>query len=335
MLSPKASGRRGFTLIELLVVIAIIAILIGLLLPAVQKVRDAAARSTCQNNLHQLALAVHNYHDSTGRMPYNGDPRDNTGCCYRTENATATPPVLPSRYWSWIARMLPHVEQGPLYTAGGLNNSPETVQSSPEGLAFVNNHFKTVKCPADKTQEIRTGVANYPGSARVGSTSYKGVSGHNWNSINTTPTGHPPESHGWNNAPPIYGGNGLDNGNGIFYRSDVKRKLRLEHITDGTSNTFMIGEDVAIHNIHNAWAYSNGANGTCAIPLNNAINPGQPGFNSPGTWQLVYSFRSYHTGGANFALADGSVRFVRDSIALPNYWAAASIDGKETLGLDN
>ena len=96
----------------------------------------------------------------------------------------------------------------------------------------------------------------------------------------------------------------------------------------------MIGEDLGERNIPNAWSYSNGANGTCSIPLNNAMTPGQPGYNLPGDWPNVYSFRSNHTQGANFAMADGSVRFVRDSIPLDNYRAAASIDGKETLNLD-
>ena len=157
--------------------IAIIAVLIGLLLPAVQKVREAAARSACSNDLHQLALAVHNYQDSVGRIPYNGDPVGNAGCCW---NYAAGPPETGSRKWSWIARMLPHIEQGPLHSTYGMGGAPEPLQGSVAGEGFVNGFFKTVKCPADKTIEIRTGVANHPGTPAVGSTSYKGVSGGNW-----------------------------------------------------------------------------------------------------------------------------------------------------------
>src|SRR5438270_3870640 len=99
--------RRGFTLIELLVVIAIIAILIGLLLPAVQKVRDAAARSSCQNNLKQLGIAVHAYHDSNRFFP------TSAGAGY-SYNATSP------NCWSWMAHILPHVEQDSLYKGLGL-----------------------------------------------------------------------------------------------------------------------------------------------------------------------------------------------------------------------
>ena len=308
MSPPK--NRRGFTLIELLVVIAIIAILIGLLLPAVQKVREAAARMSCSNNLKQLGIAVHSYHDAQGRLPYNGDPVANSGCCWNTG----------ARQYSFLARMLPYIEQDNLFRVGGLGTSPEAVMGSAPAVAMGGTSIKSFNCPSDTTPNLRTGVANHPGGQSVASTSYKGVSGSNWcwgSWVNTGPTGNC---------------NGLDLGDGIFWRSDFRRPLRLVQITDGTSNTLMIGEDMGSNNIHNAWYYANGANGTCSIPLNTAVTPQElAAQGGAGNWPNVYSFRSRHTGGANFAIADGSVRFVSQSINLATYRAASTHSGGEVI----
>ncbi|MBM3981743.1 MAG: DUF1559 domain-containing protein [Planctomycetes bacterium] len=306
---PK--NRRGFTLIELLVVIAIIAILIGLLLPAVQKVREAAARMSCSNNLKQLGVAVHSFNDANGRMPHNGDPVANSGCCWGTG----------ARQYSFLARILPYMEQDNLHRTV-FASSPELTMGTGQGVTLGNTFVKTFKCPSDTTQDLRTGVANHPGRQSVASTSYKGVSGKNW------------AWGSWTlNSGGAYGTNGLDTGDGLFYRSDFRRPLTLAQITgaDGAANTLMIGEDIGALNIHNAWYYANGANGTACVPLNNAMVAGQPGFNNPGDWPNVYSFRSRHTNGGNFCLADGSVKFVSSSIDLNTYRNAASWNGGETL----
>jgi len=298
--------RSAFTLIELLVVIAIIAILIGLLLPAVQKVREAAARMSCTNNLKQLAIAAHSFHDSNNRFPYNGDNIRNSGCCYTTGYT----------HWSWLARSLPYIEQNNRYTHLGVDQTPLSSVLGNLGLPTI----KTFRCPSDETEDVRTDRANFPGGTAIGTTSYKGVSGNNWawGSYTFTP-------------PAPYTTDGLDNGNGIFWRSDYKRTLKMVNIADGTSNTLMVGEDIGRLNIHNAWPYSNTAVGTCAIPLNNALVAGQPGYGNPSDWPNVYSFRSRHSGGANFALADGSVRFVSQTIDIAVYRAAASYDGGEVV----
>jgi prepilin-type N-terminal cleavage/methylation domain-containing protein/prepilin-type processing-associated H-X9-DG protein len=309
-MSPISRRRVAFTLIELLVVIAIIAILIGLLLPAVQKVREAAARMQCQNNLKQLGIAVHSYHDALGRFPFNGDPVTNSGCCY----------AVGARQWSWMARILPYIEQENRFRQLGLANSPEA--SFDQVLTLLGEPMiRTFKCPSDETPDIRTNLANFPGGTPAGVTSYKGVAGGNW---------------AWGSfqfSDPLMGNNGLDNGNGIFWRRDVIRRLKMEQILDGTSNTLMIGEDIGRLNIHNGWMYSNGSTGTCAIPLNNALQAGQPGFNNPGDWGNVYSFRSRHTGGANFAMADGGVRFVPQTIDIVLYRNLASHSGGEVVNL--
>jgi prepilin-type N-terminal cleavage/methylation domain-containing protein/prepilin-type processing-associated H-X9-DG protein len=296
--------RGGFTLIELLVVIAIIAILIALLVPAVQKVREAAARTQCVNNLKQLGLATHGYHDANKKMPSN-----------RTPNTYGYD--INGSSWSWLSRILPYVEQGPLYTQGNLANFPTFASN----LTVYGTQITVFQCPSDDSSKVaRTDRANTGGYA-CGSTNYRGVSGSNWawgSYTNTGPSGN---------------NNGLDVGDGIFYRSDDGRPLTLLGITDGTSNTLMIGEDIPEKNQHCGWPNSNYANGTCAIPLNNAMVSGQPGYNNPGDWPNVYSFRSRHTGGGNFCYADGTVRFVRDSIGLPTYYALATRSGNEAVSV--
>ena len=323
--------RPAFTLIELLVVIAIIAVLIGLLLPAVQKVREAAARAKCQNNLKQLAIAVHAYHDVNNTLPRNGaglpanltnSHGNGTGCC----GLGAAP------RWSWIARILSYVEQGPLVQLANIDQG----NTDTAGARTVESTVLPVlTCPSDpSTNKVRTNSADN-GGISVAVTSYKGVSGSNWGA-DFYPTessfSTPYSNQGTNGS-----FNGLENGDGIFWRADIRKgKMPFAMIRDGTSNTFMIGEDLPDHINWNGWPYPNGANGTCAIPPNVGVTIGDPdlGTAGAGRWPTRYSFRSRHTSGLQFAMADGSVRFVRDSIPLGTYRAFATIAGSEIV-VDN
>ncbi len=315
MSTPRT--RSAFTLIELLVVIAIIAILIGLLLPAVQKVREAAARMSCSNNLKQIGIAVHSYHDANGRIPFSWSP----GNYGYDDNG---------RSWSWLSQILPYIEQNNLYNAGQLGTSGGLSGVAPAAPVLTFNQaqavhatqIKTFLCPSDPSNSIaQTNRANGSTGSGAGNTNYKGVAGSNWQwgSFQNYPNGN---------------GNGLDAGNGMFYRSDNNRAMTLIGVTDGLTNTLMVGEDLASFNTHCAWARANYSTGTCSIPLNNAMQAGQPGFNNPGDWPNVYSFRSRHTGGAQFALGDGSVRFVRQSIDINQYRAASTATGGEVSNLD-
>ncbi|MEJ5274772.1 MAG: DUF1559 domain-containing protein [Thermogemmata sp.] len=317
--SRLRSAGRAFTLIELLVVIAIIAVLIGLLLPAVQKVRESAARIKCQNNLKQLALAVHNYHDQYQRLPRSAGQ----GFGYSNTSPNS---------WSWIAQTLPFLEQQNLYNNGQIGSGVPLVNSiQPDGSFTSAAIIPVLLCPSDSEgRQVFTNRANV-GGLPMGPTNYKGVAGQNWAWGDSR--WNPVPSRGVYSSPT---NNGLDAGDGIFFRTDGRPNggfpfLDFSGVTDGLSNTFMIGEDLPQRNIHCSWAFFNHATGTCAIYPNSH----KLGFMNAVDWPNVYSFRSNHPGGLQFAMADGSVHFIRENININVYRALASRAGGEQYTLAN
>jgi prepilin-type N-terminal cleavage/methylation domain-containing protein len=326
-LARRARGRRAFTLIELLVVIAIIAVLIGLLLPAVQKVREAASRASCGNNLHQIALACENYHDQNGVYPA-GQYGD-----YNQPNAFGGP-FENSMAWSWLAFTLPYIEQGNVFTSG---NIPNTRLNQSTAVSAV---IKTFLCPSDTLygrgpqQEISHYLRS-PGLL-VGMTNYKGVQGANFC--------FSPFANNGVGGPGI-GGQASNycenwyNGDGLIFPMVWEKPIRVTDITDGTSNTFIVGEDVFLPTSYGntrfgrgyAWAHSVETSMTCAIPPNN-VSPGSaPALLTD--FRQTNGFKSQHTGGVQFATADGSVHFVSDKIPLGLYRALATKGGGETVQL--
>ncbi len=256
---PRGRTRRAFTLIELLVVIAIIAILIGLLLPAIQKVREAASMVKCQSNLRQLGVAVHGYIDANQVFPPNA-----TVIHY---NWAADSTVPGPNTWTWIARILPYIEQEQLVQQYNIPQS--TLGNAQAGLATV---IPLLLCPSDGT-EASNPASDWPNISgiSIGLTNYQGCSGSNWgyNSGSTFATAFPVADT--QPLPGVNAEDGLDHGNGIFYRTDGNRPLPLTAVSegDGTSNTFMIGENLHSYNQHTGgWAYPNYVHATCAIPLN-------------------------------------------------------------------
>lgn len=299
--------RRGVTLMELLVVISIIGMLMALLLPAVQASRESARRTQCQNNLHQISLACHGFLNAHGRFPpghFGGSYGFGPG----------------SHAWSWEAQTLPLIERFDLYRAGDIENA--TLSRS---LA-TSQYISVFVCPSAAIGDgPRLDAADLLGLP-VGQATYKAVSGANWGDDDTQPT-NVRITTDWRNQGANGSYDGLDNGDGVMFRSDYKSPRVIAQIRDGTSHTFLFGEDVPDANLWLSWPYANNAYGTCAIPPNNFKYP-------PVNWENTWSFRSRHPGGLNFAMADGSVRWIDDSIVLSVYRALATINGQEAIGDD-
>jgi prepilin-type N-terminal cleavage/methylation domain-containing protein/prepilin-type processing-associated H-X9-DG protein len=318
--------RRGFTLIELLVVIAIIGLLMALLLPAIQRVREASNRMRCGNNLKHIAVAVHNYVNDWKILPRTGSEITRSGCCNAND-----------AQWCLFARLLPYFERGDLYNrirsadpTGGENFDNTTIMQATFGNAGSQNptlnplatQLDFLFCPSDRARAI--GVRSSVNFAvQVALINYAGVEGSNWCW----------SAAGYNFSDPLKGCNGLDDGNGMFYRSDVKEKITLTDVTDGTAYTFMIGERSPELDQHCCtWVYSNMCTATCAIPPNVCMQPNMPApCGGIGQWQDRYSFRSRHPGGTQFVMADGSTRFIRETIDLATYRALATIRNAENV----
>ena len=305
-----AQQRRsiGFTLVELLVVIAIIGILIALLLPAVQAAREAARRSQCLNNIKQIGVAVHNFHGALKQLP------DSHSYHKHDPHNASYDDKLSSR--GWLTVMLPFMEQQAIYDImepyfDGDFGKGEGI-NHPNLANVVNRPIPGLRCPSDAGGGELVSTQQWQWVGReIALTNYKGIIGNN--KMGNVGVGTP-DCH---RDPDC---------NGLFWRFSHKRDLRFKDITDGQSNTFLVGEDLPRHNYHSALYHGNGDYSSTHFPLN--VKPNPP---IPKDWPLTMTFRSDHPGGANFGLVDGSVRFIPDGIDFDTYRFLSTRNGEEVI----
>ena len=286
--SQRNAISGGFTLIELLVVIAVISVLIALLIPAVQQAREAARRTQCKNNLKQIGIAMHGYHDVHKVFPMG-----------------STTESLPGA-WGMMAQMLPYLEMANAYNlidfeAAGCCDSVRSLQEAlPHKEDPSSNPMNVFFCSSDfnSGQQLLSGPLGpnpntYP-CGKLYSGDYLGISGDK--------EGSP-------------GCSGIIKGNGTFYSLS---KIRISNITDGTSNTMVIGERGIPSDLGWGWYLCGGTECEHYVSTERGLSPGQ---NVP-SWQgTLRRFWSWHPGGTHFLMGDGSVQFFSYNMDFNTYKA--------------
>lgn len=335
LLGRSGPRRRAFTLIELLVVIAIIAILIALLLPAVQQAREAARRTQCKNNLKQILLSLHNYHDVHMTFSQGQTPRNPVGHCCGG---------------NWRVQVLPYLDQAPVYNNIDFSGNYSFGGTSAGHYAayrggaevFAGLTIPAFACPSSPLDRNDTSVINNP--QRGQTHHYVGISG----SLGVARETDRATDYG-----------GIVRGNGML---GVNRHSGMRDVTDGTSNTIMVAEqsgDVNVggtirnlsSNYYGGWSGQAGAvasdkagrphwgAGTTCLryPINHGLGVANPITTAsiPGadnTWDFNTIINSYHTGGIQVGLGDGSIRFISENLDFRTLQRLCSMNDGETIG---
>jgi prepilin-type N-terminal cleavage/methylation domain-containing protein len=300
-------SRRGFTLVELLVVIAIIGVLVALLLPAVQAARESARRMKCGNNLKQIGLALHMYHDNLGSFP---------------------PGAIVTNNLAWNVLVLPYLEQSALYgrfnlATGAFNGPPN--QEGPDKNIHAINRIPAYLCPTS----VVNLTATHPSSTlldgrRTFTKHYYGILG-------------PKAATGGYEFDPIPTGQGGFALQGILGRDS---RVRIANVTDGTSNTLLVGEISNPGGDGASWvrgiAFGTTVSAANGMSASKNINFGINVLLTPLSANQFndISFSSYHVRGAQFTMADGAVRYLSENINTSVYKAVASRDAGEATNLE-
>jgi prepilin-type N-terminal cleavage/methylation domain-containing protein len=341
----SSAHRMGFTLIELLVAAAIVAVLIGLLVPAVQKVRDAANRIQCANHLHQIGLGLHQYHDQQGSFPPGLD---------NMPWYAAAGPRQTQKYWmlSWMTRILPYLEQEPSWRQMNAEEDNPNVAVplrydpwNNERLVGLGTEQPIFSCPADGRTLVATQATEYGRKYKIAFTAYQGVSGisHRGGHTYTGNTATWRLTTQNDEIDPTTGQRTGMNGILIPVQNTMGRcrpGVKIADVSDGLSNTLMVGERPPSTDLIFGWWFAGfgvSGDGDCDVILGiserNELNPfgdkdssgqpcspGHPDPRSPAAYQLSpgdlsnpcdqWHYYSLHARGANFCMGDASVRFL-------------------------